>query len=641
MNNAISNDQSTDSLIGNTIDDKYRIESILGTGGMGTVYRATRLLIGDAVAIKVLHPAQVSDLQAIERFRREAQAVARLKHPNVVVVHDFGVSNRSLVYFVMELVEGESLRSIIKRGPLAPSATGEIISQVCSALDEAHRRNIIHRDLKPDNVIVTTLSTGLRVKVLDFGIAKLLDLSVTADNLTQTGTVLGTPHYMSPEQCLGEELDGRSDIYSLGVVLYEMLSGIVPFKSPSLTALVLQHVTQPPPPLRGINISISVALERVVMRALEKQRDARQQTVNELARELRDAIAGSVNTTSTVIRPRVVNPEPPIAPSSGGTGLAATVPMAMPNRVSPSSAAATPEGKTGGRFLPLVVASVLILLCALGVVAWLLTVRSRDDKVIDNSSDNSPRNQGHAKSDLAMQAEDKIVKGEELSGGDVGGLSLPEIRRLRNAVFARHGRIFQTPELQNYFVSRSWYTPRSNYSDRDLTAGDRANTRIIMAAETRIVGSVPAPGSTESTAAIKATASSTRTSFRDIYYGPENVLDGSMTTAWVEGVKGPGIGEWIQLNFDREVRLRRVFIAPGYFKSPQIWLKNNRLAVIGVHFSDGSSRELRLPDQMEVQRLDIGEVRTNWVRIEIKQVYIAQSDSEDTAISEIRFEWEQ
>lgn len=633
--------QSPDSLIGNTIDEKYRIESILGAGGMGTVYRATRLMIGDAVAIKVLHPAEVSDLQAIERFRREAQAVARLKHPNVVTVHDFGVSNRSLVYFVMELVEGESLRSIIKRGPLTPSATGEIISQVCGALDEAHRRNIIHRDLKPDNIIVTTSSTGLRVKVLDFGIAKLLDLSVTADNLTQTGTVLGTPHYMSPEQCLGEELDGRSDIYSLGIVLYEMLSGVVPFNSPSLTALVLQHVTQPPPPLRGINISISAAIERVVMRALEKQPEARQPTADELDLELRDAIRGSVNTPATVIRQRTVNPEKTIAASSReGTGLAATVPMAMPNGVFPSRATVTPAGKPRRRFLPLVVGSVLILLCALGLVAWRLSIRGRDDRVIDTPPGKSPRNEGDAKSDLAMQAEDKIVKGEELSDSDVLGLSLPEIKRLRNAVFARHGRVFQTPELQNYFVGRPWYKPRNNYSDRDLTPADRANTRITTAAETRIVSSVSAPGGTESSVKITATASSTRAPFRDLNYRAENAVDGSMATAWVEGVKGPGIGEWIQLNFDHEVKLRRVFIAPGYFKSPQIWLKNNRLAVAGFHFSDGSSREFRLPDQMQEQRIEVGEVRTNWVRIEIKQVYIAQSDSEDTAISEIRFEWE-
>ncbi|HET8675611.1 MAG TPA: serine/threonine-protein kinase, partial [Blastocatellia bacterium] len=151
-------------LIGSTIDGKYRIESKLGEGGMGAVYCATRLLIGDVVAIKVLHTEQVANQQAIERFRREAQAAARLKHPNVVTIHDFGVINKNLAYLVMELVEGESLRSIIKQhGPLTPSATAEIVSQVCAALEDAHHRHIVHRDLKPDNIIVTTSQTGLRV----------------------------------------------------------------------------------------------------------------------------------------------------------------------------------------------------------------------------------------------------------------------------------------------------------------------------------------------------------------------------------------------------------------------------------------------------------------------------------------------
>ena len=278
-------------LIGVTIDDKYHIDSKLGEGGMGAVYRATRLMIGDAVAIKVLHSEQMSDPQVIERFRREAQAAARLKHPNVVTIHDFGVSSKNLVYLVMELIEGDSLRALIKeQRPLPFSTTGEIIFQVCAALEEAHRRNIVHRDLKPDNIIVTTSSAGLRVKVLDFGIAKLRDLAVTADNLTQTGMVLGTPRYMSPEQCMGEELDGRSDIYSLGIVLYEMLSGTVPFNSPSMSALIVQQVTQTPPPLRALNVRISPAIERTVMRALEKQREARPPTADALARELRYAI---------------------------------------------------------------------------------------------------------------------------------------------------------------------------------------------------------------------------------------------------------------------------------------------------------------------------------------------------------------
>src|SRR5258705_8694197 len=276
-------------LIGQTIEGKYRIDGKLGAGGMGTVYRATRLLIGDEVAIKILHAEHVAQPQSFERFRREAQAAARLKHPNAVSIYDFGVTSDGLVYLVMELVNGQSLRQIIKQqGPLTPSAAAEVISQVCAALDEAHRQQIVHRDLKPDNIIVNPTLTGLRTKVLDFGIAKLRDQ--TAGNLTQTGSVMGTPHYMSPEQCLGEELDSRSDIYSLGVVLYEMLAGVVPFNSPTSTAVVVQHVNQVPPSLRAIYLSISLELERVVVHALEKKREARPQTTIVLSEEPNAAV---------------------------------------------------------------------------------------------------------------------------------------------------------------------------------------------------------------------------------------------------------------------------------------------------------------------------------------------------------------
>jgi serine/threonine-protein kinase len=145
---------------------------------MATVYRATRLLIGDTVAVKILHPEQLRDPQAPERFRREAQAAARLKHQNAVTIYDFGISDGGIVYLVMELVEGQSLRWLIKeQGPLVPSAASEIMTQVCAALDEAHTQKVVHRDIKPDNIIVATSASGLRVKVLDFGIARLRDMS--------------------------------------------------------------------------------------------------------------------------------------------------------------------------------------------------------------------------------------------------------------------------------------------------------------------------------------------------------------------------------------------------------------------------------------------------------------------------------
>jgi tRNA A-37 threonylcarbamoyl transferase component Bud32 len=295
----------TDPLLGRLIDGKYQIDAEIGAGGMATIYRATRLHIGDVVAVKVLHSELLRDPQFGERFRREAQAAARLKHPNVVAIYDFGVSTDGVIYLVMELVGGANLRSIIKEsGPMSAGLAAEIIRQVCAALSEAHRQNIVHRDIKPANIAVETTADGLRVNVLDFGIVSLRG-GDAATIFTQTGAVLGTPAYMSPEQCLGEELDGRSDIYSLGVVLFEMLCGVAPFNSPTPTAVAIQHVQQQPPPLRVLNASISPAVEDVVLRALAKRREDRFRSAREFADALTAAIGGSrlPFTAETVARP--------------------------------------------------------------------------------------------------------------------------------------------------------------------------------------------------------------------------------------------------------------------------------------------------------------------------------------------------
>jgi serine/threonine protein kinase len=281
----------SDPLLGRVIDNKYRIDAEIGAGGMATIYRATRLQIGDTVAIKVLHAEFLRDPKFTERFQREAQAAARLKHPNAVTIHDFGVSEDGIIYLVMELVEGQNLRTIIKEeGPMTTAAAAVIVRQVCAALTEAHRQNIVHRDIKPANIAVTTSPDGIRVKVLDFGIASLRGGGMMT--LTQAGDLMGTPAYMSPEQCLGEELDSRSDIYSLGIVLFEMLSGVVPFNSPTVTAVVMQHVQQTPPPLRVLNASVSAPVEAVVLRALAKRREDRSQSAREFADELSSAVAG-------------------------------------------------------------------------------------------------------------------------------------------------------------------------------------------------------------------------------------------------------------------------------------------------------------------------------------------------------------
>lgn len=374
---------NNDVLIGHIIDGRYRIDARLGIGGMGAVYRGTRLLIGDEVAIKILNSDQVSVPQAAERFRREAQSAARLKHPNAVSVYDFGVSQDGLFYLVMELVIGESVRSLIKeRGPFTPEAAAEVITQVCAALDEAHRQNIIHRDIKPDNIMVHPAASGLRVKVLDFGIAKMRDQSVS--NLTQTGSVMGTPHYMSPEQCVGEDLDSRSDIYSLGIVLYEMLAGVVPFNSPTSTAVVIQHVNQAPLPLRAINMNIPPSVEAATMHALEKRREARPQTAGMLAQELNAAVNIAHAMPSIVqTASHAALPVPPSGaiPTAGSGSMPTMVMTATPpsgsRAVTPANASqfTSRSVPASGRVNPIVIALVVLAIAAIGAVTYLFLLR--------------------------------------------------------------------------------------------------------------------------------------------------------------------------------------------------------------------------------------------------------------------------
>jgi serine/threonine-protein kinase len=284
-----------DPLLGRTLDEKYRLDERLGTGGMGTVYRATHLLIDRPVAIKVLNSRYVEDEAAQVRFRREARAAGRLQHANAVTVTDFGSTSDGLVYIVMELLEGYTLRDVLAReAPLDVARAVSIMLQISSAVAAAHDAGIIHRDLKPANIfIVQRKDAPPFVKVLDFGIAKLaaeaLDDDDDPQTLTQVGAMIGTPRYMSPEQCDGAHLTPAADVYSLGIILYEMLTGTTPFNGTSPLAIAIKHSSQQPRGPREFVATIPPAIEAIVLHALEKKPEARPQDAEAFRKELYEA----------------------------------------------------------------------------------------------------------------------------------------------------------------------------------------------------------------------------------------------------------------------------------------------------------------------------------------------------------------
>ena len=317
----------------------YRVIKKIGEGGMGKVYIAEHELLGKKVAIKVLLPEHSQNPELVQRFFNEARAATRINHPGIVEIYDFGHDQDGSAYIVMEALRGESLGARLERERvLSPEATVRLVKHLAGALGEAHRQGIIHRDLKPDNIFVVPdpdVPGGERTKILDFGIAKLAE-GTSAGVKTRAGVVIGTPTYMAPEQFRGAgEVDHRADIYALGAVVYEMLTGRPPFVADGLVGLMQMHMFEAPPPPRGLVPAISPALEQVVLRALAKRPEDRQATVEELATELAAAVGGAeVPVTAAPAGAKtIVQPPPRRAPDTtlgGAAGHAISIPPAAP-----------------------------------------------------------------------------------------------------------------------------------------------------------------------------------------------------------------------------------------------------------------------------------------------------------------------
>jgi serine/threonine-protein kinase len=351
---------------------QYEIKAILGEGGMAAVYRARQESIKRDVAIKIIKPNLVQMTDFVRRFEREAQTIASLSHAHIVKIFDFG-QHENTVYLVMELLTGGSLTDEIYKGPLSITRVSRLLDQIGSALDHAHRRGVIHRDLKPQNVLLDSDGDAF---LTDFGIAKLMGVNNTA--LTQSGVAMGTPAYMPPEQWMGQPVDTRSDVYALGVMVYEMLTGKVPYNAETPFGLMHQHVYDPIPAMTTRS-DLSPTIKRVVEKAMSKQSDQRFQSAGEFSEAFRTAMAGgtpialesspgSANVSNlapqdrvaSASKPNLVSP-PPITPGSGADDLMQNTLGAAPRRAA---------------WLPIVI--VVAALAVIGVGALIVVPRLGD-----------------------------------------------------------------------------------------------------------------------------------------------------------------------------------------------------------------------------------------------------------------------
>jgi serine/threonine protein kinase len=442
------------SIVGAVLDGQYKIESLLGKGGMGAVYLARHILLGDRVAIKILPPEVRNNAEWLRRFRREGQAARRFRHANAVTVYDLRTAGDGTIYMVMEYVEGHTLDAELKQhGRFTAAEAFEILEPIMSVLNTAHAMGVVHRDLKPENIMMGKATTGGEspIKLLDLGIAKMREIagvdSSGTTELTMAGQVLGTPYYMSPEQW-GEisrdgnpEIDGRTDIYSLGLVAYEMISGKRPYSAVTLHELRRDHISVNPTSLCEKVPDVPRAFSEAVDRAISKDRGDRQATAGELAAQLRAGLedatghaptgrtfpdipypgrssvptqgaSGSVNTRSDVNAATIVTVDavpttppsipqpvkpPPIAPGGAAAGFEPSQTPSAPAGVDLSSSATVlqvprppadlvSQKKSRGRPLLFVGAGVLLLVLAVVGVAGFFAVNWLKGKPEDNSS---------------------------------------------------------------------------------------------------------------------------------------------------------------------------------------------------------------------------------------------------------------
>jgi serine/threonine-protein kinase len=299
----LSDPQNANALLGKVIDGRYQVESVLGQGGMGIVFRAVQTSVQRPVAMKTLHPQLAMAPTFFERFRREAEIASRLHHPNIITIFDFGRTADGLCYYVMEMLQGESLRQRVKRdGPMTLRQAAAVIEQIALGVGHAHKQGVVHRDLKPHNVMLSLIDGNEYVKVLDFGLVKAMEQE-DEEQLTSTGQVLGTPQYMPPEQAGGEKVDHRGDLYALSGVFYFCLTGHSPFGANTVRKALQASLTQKPPVIATWRKGAPVpdAIDRFCQKGLEPEPDDRFQSAEAFIEALHAALAGASDTVLDAI----------------------------------------------------------------------------------------------------------------------------------------------------------------------------------------------------------------------------------------------------------------------------------------------------------------------------------------------------
>jgi serine/threonine-protein kinase len=318
-----------DPLLGRVLGGRYRLTVRLGQGGMGTVYSAVHTLMDKPLAVKILRGELATDGEAVARFHREARSASRLDHDHCIRVTDFGQTDDRLLYLAMELLEGRSLNERMKEGRVPVAEAVRIVHAVAMALEHAHEAGVIHRDLKPDNIFLARRSRGREVvKVLDFGLAKLASDSGISRSITRDGTVFGTPEYMAPEQAQGEALDARTDLYALGVILYHLLTGELPFHGDTFVALLTKHVREAPRRPRDLDPSIPPELEEIVLRCMQKRPEQRFSNATAVA----DALApfvGAAEPTGPTMHAKEPTTDPGVTPVGARAMISSATPTSM------------------------------------------------------------------------------------------------------------------------------------------------------------------------------------------------------------------------------------------------------------------------------------------------------------------------